>query len=70
LSEEENNAEWTESFVLKQTHFSVNNDNAVTWKYIDLRSRAVGRIANSEHLPKDGQIGPKHVATDVILMSF
>jgi hypothetical protein len=24
--QKENNAEWRESFILKQTHFSVNND--------------------------------------------
>jgi hypothetical protein len=28
-----NNVERKESFVLKQTRFSVNNDNATAWKY-------------------------------------
>jgi hypothetical protein len=30
--------------VIKQTYFSMNNDNAVTWKYIDLGSSAVRRF--------------------------
>jgi hypothetical protein len=32
----ENNAERKESFILKQTHFSVNSNITVAWKYIDL----------------------------------
>jgi hypothetical protein len=39
-SQKENNAERRESFVLRQTPFSVNNDNATAWKYIALRSSA------------------------------
>jgi hypothetical protein len=27
-------------------------------------------VSISEQLPEDGQVGPKHVATDVILMSL
>jgi hypothetical protein len=36
--QEENKAERKESFVLRQMYFSVNNDNTIAWKYIDLRS--------------------------------
>jgi hypothetical protein len=32
------------------------------WKYINLRPSAMRR------LPEDGQVGPKHVAIDVILI--
>jgi hypothetical protein len=39
-----NKAERRENFVLKQMYFSVNNDNAVAWKYIDLRPSAVRRF--------------------------
>jgi hypothetical protein len=38
MPQKENNVERRESFVLKQTYFSVNNDNAIAWKYTDLRS--------------------------------
>jgi hypothetical protein len=27
-------------------------------------------VSNSEHLPEDGQVGPKHLAIYVILMLF
>jgi hypothetical protein len=27
-------------------------------------------VSESERLPEDGQVGPKHVAVDVILMLF
>jgi hypothetical protein len=27
-------------------------------------------VSKSEQLPEDGQVGPKHLATDVILMLF
>jgi hypothetical protein len=27
-------------------------------------------VSKSEHLPEDGQAGPKHAAIDVILMLF
>jgi hypothetical protein len=30
----------------------------------------VQRFSKSEQLPEDGQVGPKHVAIDVILMLF
>jgi hypothetical protein len=33
-----------QSFILKQIHFGVNNDDAITWKYIDLRPKAVQRF--------------------------
>jgi hypothetical protein len=38
--QKEENAEWRESFVHRQTHFSVNNDNAATWKYIKIQCSA------------------------------
>jgi hypothetical protein len=53
-----------------QTYFSVNNANAVAWKYISLRSSAVQWFQKGEQLPEDGQVRPKHVAVDVILMLF
>jgi hypothetical protein len=34
---------------------------------IDFRTSAVRRFSRSEHLPEDGQVGPEHVAIDVIL---
>jgi hypothetical protein len=34
----ENKADRRESFVLKQTHINVNNDNTWKYSYIDLRS--------------------------------
>jgi hypothetical protein len=37
--QKERNMERRESLILKETNFSVNNDNAIAWKYIDLRSR-------------------------------
>jgi hypothetical protein len=40
MPQKENNAEQRE-FILKQTRSSMNNDNAIAWKYIDLRSSAV-----------------------------
>jgi hypothetical protein len=61
----ENNAERRESFILKQTHFSVNNDNAIAWKYIDLRPCAVWQFQKSEQLLKDGQVRLKHITIDV-----
>jgi hypothetical protein len=42
--QKENNAERIESFGLRQTHFNVNNDNTIAWKYIDLRSSDVRRF--------------------------
>jgi hypothetical protein len=36
--------EWTESFILKQIYFSVNKDNVIAGKYIELRSSAVRRF--------------------------
>jgi hypothetical protein len=65
--QKENNVEWRQSFVLK--HFSV-NDNATAWKYIDLLSSAVRQFSESERFPEDGQLMPKHVATDAILTLF
>jgi hypothetical protein len=44
MPQKENNANWRESFILKQTYFSANNDNAIAWKYFDLRSSAVRRF--------------------------
>jgi hypothetical protein len=58
-----------ESFVLRQTHFSEQR-YATAWKYIDLWSSAVRQFSESEQLPEDGQIRPKRVASEVILMSF
>jgi hypothetical protein len=40
------NKEWRESFILKQMYFSVNNDNATAWKYIELKSSAVQWFQN------------------------
>jgi hypothetical protein len=54
--------------VVMSPYFSVNNDNAVVLKYIDLRSSAVRRFSKSEQLPEDVQERPKHAAVDVILM--
>jgi hypothetical protein len=68
--QKENNVERRECFVLKQTYFIVNNINAIAWRYIDLRSSAVWRFSNSEQLPEDGQVRPKHVAILVILTLF
>jgi hypothetical protein len=48
----------------------VNNETAIAWKYIGLRSIAVQRFSKSEQLPEDGQVRPKCVAIDVILMLF
>jgi hypothetical protein len=48
------------SFGLKGTYFSVNDDNAIAFKYFDLRSSA--EVSKSEHLPEDGQVRPKHIA--------
>jgi hypothetical protein len=42
------------SFILKQMYFSVNNDNGVALKYIDLRSSAVRRFRKVK-LPEDCQ---------------
>jgi hypothetical protein len=39
--QEENGEERRESFILKQTHLNVKNDNAMALKYIDFRSSAV-----------------------------
>jgi hypothetical protein len=50
--------------------FNVNNDNAIAWKYIDLRRSAVRRFSKSEQLPEEGQGGPKHIAINVILILF
>jgi hypothetical protein len=66
----ENNAGRKEGFVLKETRFSLNNDNEIALIYIDLRSSAVRRILKSGQLPEDGQVRPKHVAIDVISMLF
>jgi hypothetical protein len=41
MLQKENNMKWRESFILKQMYFSANNDNAIAWKYVDLRSSAV-----------------------------
>jgi hypothetical protein len=43
MLQKENNAKWRESFILKQTYFIENNDNAIAWKYIDFRSSAGAR---------------------------
>jgi hypothetical protein len=43
----ENTAERGDSFVLRQPHFSVNDVNAITWIYIDLRSSAVRLFSKS-----------------------
>jgi hypothetical protein len=59
-----------ESFVLKLTYFSVKNNNAIVWKYIDLWSSAVWQFSKSKQLPEDGQVQLKHVAIDVIFMLF
>jgi hypothetical protein len=37
-------------------------------EYIDLVASVVRRLSNSEELPQDGQVGPKHVAINAILM--
>jgi hypothetical protein len=66
----ENIAAWRKSFILRQTYFIVNNSNAIAWKYVDFRSGTMRRFSKSEHLPEDGQIWPKHVAIDMILMLF
>jgi hypothetical protein len=47
-----------------QAHFSGKQSYATAWKYTDLWSSAV----HHEQVPEDGPVGPKHVATDVILM--
>jgi hypothetical protein len=67
--QKENKMEGRESFILKQTHFSVNNDmqhhgNILTY---DLCSATVSK---HEQFPEDNQVGTKHVTTDVILMAF
>jgi hypothetical protein len=67
--QKENKAERRKSFVLKQTHF-IANDDAIARKYIELISSAVRRFSKSEQLPEDGQVRPKRVAIDVILMLF
>jgi hypothetical protein len=41
----------------QKTYFSVNNDNAVAWKYIDFRSSAVRPFSNSEQLHEDAKQG-------------
>jgi hypothetical protein len=41
MLQKEKNAEWRECFILKGMYFSANNDNAIAWKYIDLRCSAV-----------------------------
>jgi hypothetical protein len=46
------------------------HNNAIALKYIDLRSSAVRQFSKSEQLPEDGQVRPKHVAVDMILMLF
>jgi hypothetical protein len=38
--------------------------------YIVLRSGAVQQFSSGEQLPEDGQVRPKYVAADVILMLF
>jgi hypothetical protein len=44
--QKENNAKQRENFVHKQKYFSMNNNNnAVEWKYIDLRSSVVRRLS-------------------------
>jgi hypothetical protein len=43
---------------------------ACKYSYIDFSSSAVRRFSDSEQLPEDGQVGPKRVAIDVILMLF
>lgn len=48
----------------------MNNDTAIAVKYIDLRSNSVRCFSESEPLPEDGQVKPKHVAIDAILMLF
>jgi hypothetical protein len=58
-----------ESFILKQTYFIVNNDmqqhgNILTYNLLQFDS------FKNDQLPEDGQVGPKHVAIFVILMSF
>jgi hypothetical protein len=57
MLQKENKAERKESSVLKQMYFSVNNNNAITLKYIDLRSSAVRRFSRSEQLLEDGLVG-------------
>jgi hypothetical protein len=47
-------------------YFSANNDNSLAWKYIDLSSVTVRQFSNSEQLPEDGQVRPKHVAVEMI----
>jgi hypothetical protein len=68
-SQKENNAKGRESFVLKQTYCSVNNNKVRAWKYTDLRSSVV-MVSKREQLPEDGQVRPKQVAINVILMLF
>jgi hypothetical protein len=45
----------------------VNNKNAIALKYTDLRPRAVRQ---GEQLPKAGQVRPKYIAIDMILILF
>jgi hypothetical protein len=48
---------------------SFSDKHVLVWTMIDWRSSAVRRF-QSEQLPEDGKVGPKHVAIDVILMLF
>jgi hypothetical protein len=69
MLQKENSAERRESFIHKRTHFSVNNNmpqhrNTLTYDLVQCD------ISKSEQLPENCQVGPKHVAVDVILVSF
>jgi hypothetical protein len=50
------------SFILKQTHFNVNNG----MQRHEIQCSAT--VSKSGQLPEDGQVGPKHAAIGVILM--
>jgi hypothetical protein len=69
MPQKENNAEWRESFILRQTHFNVNNDMQQHGNILSyIWCSAV--VSKGEQLPEDGQVGPQHVAIDMILMLF
>jgi hypothetical protein len=49
---QEENGMGKDSYVLKQTHFSVNNVNAVALKYFDFRTSAVWLFRKAKSCPR------------------
>jgi hypothetical protein len=49
--------------VLFSNTFQCEQRYATAWKYIDLLSK-------SEKIPEEGQVGAKHLGTDVVLTLF